>query len=339
MVEVKAIGDKQVWENYVTDFVGANFLQSWNWGEFHQALGHQINRMGFYKGGKLAGVMLTIVESGRRAKYLTVPAGPLIDWQDGTMRQAFVKEIRRQAQELDCSFVRVRPQVLDIPEYQNLFSELGFKVAPMHLHAQLTLKLHLIKNDEELMAQMRKATRYELKQAMKMGIVVEKSTSADDLDAFYDLQTQTAHRQAFVPFSRKYLKEQFRAFAEDNQVILFTAKLQNQVLAQAMVIFYGQEADYHYGASSSEGRRYPGAYLLMWEALQEAKRRRLKYYDLWGVAPDNNPNHRFAGVSLFKRGFGGQVVEYLPARDLVISWPRYAVNWLVEEIRRRVRGL
>jgi lipid II:glycine glycyltransferase (peptidoglycan interpeptide bridge formation enzyme) len=110
-------------------------------------------------------------------------------------------------------------------------------------------------------------------------------------------------------------------------------------LAQAFVIFYGKEAVYHYGASTDEGRHYPGAYLIQWEAIKEAKKRGMTRYNFWGVAPENNANHRFSGLSLFKRGFGGEDFEYLHAQDLIINYPRYLVNYLVEFLRKKFRNV
>ena len=74
-------------------------------------------------------------------------------------------------------------------------------------------------------------------------------------------------------------------------------------------------------------------------ALAEAKKREMKTYNLWGdVADDKLANHRFAGPSLFKRGFGGEQVAYLHARDLPLSW-KYWVNWGIENVRKKIRSL
>ena len=66
----------------------------------------------------------------------------------------------------------------------------------------------------------------------------------------------------------------------------------------------------------------------------EAKRRGMKRYNLWGVAPLENAKHRFYSLSVFKRGFGGEDVSYLPAQDLVINYPKYLINYAVERIRK-----
>lgn len=337
MVEVKEITDSAVWEKFVLNFSQANFLHSWNWGQFHQNLGQSIHRVGFYQGDKLVGVILSIVEKAKRATYLTVPGGPLMDWTDAGAVAGFKQEVVDQAKEFNCSFVRVRPQILETSDNAQLFANLGFRVAPMHLHAELTHQLDITQSEEELLAKMRKATRYEIKQAQKLGIKVTSSQNSADIADFYAMQMQTAQRQGFVPFSKSFLEEQFKVFASANQAVLYTARLNQTKLAQAMVIFYGSEADYHYGASAPEGRQYPGAYLIQWEAIREAKKRGLARYNFWGVAPDGETAHRFHGVSVFKRGFGGEDVAYLHARDLVIDWQRYSLNWLIEFSRKILR--
>lgn len=337
MVKIQEITSKKEWENFVLGRLEANFLQSWNWGKFYANLGHEVFRKGFYKRGKLVGLMLAIVERARRAMYLTVPGGPLIDWTDWEIMGVFVREIKEIAKQQRCSFVRVRPQIEENKANNKMFAEMGFRGAPMHLHAELTHQLDITRSESELLAGMRKSTRYGIRQAEKLGIRIRRSTKTIAVDEFYELQVETARRQSFVAFGRKFLVEQFREFANNGQVILYSAWLGKVKLAQAIVIFYGREADYHYGASTEEGRKYPGAYAIQWEAIKEAKRRGMGRYNFWGVAPEEDKSHRFYGVSVFKRGFGGQDVAYLHAKDLVVNWPGYIANWVIETVRKCVR--
>lgn len=336
---VKNIENKKEWEEFILSKNEANFLQSWSWGEFHKALGKTINRSGFFENNKLVGVMLSIVEPARRGKYLTVPGGPIIDWNNNDLVNAFVKQIKIIAKENNCVFVRVRPQLKQDDFSINLFKNLGLIKAPMHLHAELTSQLDITKSEDELMAQMRKGTRYEVRKAIKEEIKISSSTNESEIKKFYDLQIETSKRQKFIPFSYKFLNEQFKVFAESGNVLLYKAEIEKKLLAQAFVIFYNKEAVYHYGASTQEGRQYPGAYLIQWEAIKEAKKRGMTRYNFWGVAPENNQNHRFSGLSLFKRGFGGQDFEYLHAQDLIINKPKYLFNYTIETIRKKLRNV
>lgn len=339
MVEAKQIIDQAEWDAFLKTHDEANFLQSWEWGEFHERINHPIIRTGFYENSTLIGVMLAVVEPARRARYLTVPGGPIVDWENADLVNALKNTMKTIAKENNCVFVRVRPQLLNTQDSKIIFKHMGFIPAPIHLHAQLTLQLDLTRSEEEIMMQMRKNTRYELKKALSGDISVKISTNPEDIKPFYDLQLELAKRQKFVPFSYEYLHEQFSVFATQNMASLLSAYHRKSLLAQAFIIFYGNEAVYHYGVSTPAGREYPGAYLLQWEAIKEAKKRGMKRYNFWGIAHEHEKTHRFYGLSIFKRGFGGEEVEYLPAHDLVLNKPRYLLTMIVEHTRKKIRGV
>ncbi len=336
-ITIKLVEDKNEWESFLQNHEEANFLQSWYWGEFHQALGKKTKKTGFYKNGKLIGLMLSVVESAKRGKYLTVAGGPIMDWGNKDLVKTVFSEMKKVAKGNNCVFIRIRPQLVEDNFSMNIFKKNYARPAPMHLTADLTSQLDITKTEEELLVAMRKATRYEIKKAEKLGINIVSTKDEKQIKKFYDLQLETAKRQHFVPFGFEFLREQFIVFFNADKALLFTATFKNKILAQAFIIFYGQEAVYHYGVSTEDGRKYPGAYLLQWEAIKEAKRRGIKKYNFWGIAPEENKNHRFAGVSLFKRGFGGEDVQYLHAQDLIINYPKYLINFTVENLRKRMR--
>ncbi len=339
-VTVKPVEDQSAWEAFLATQPQANFLQSWLWGDFYERLNKSVFRSGFYDGGKLVGVMLSVLEPAKRARYLTVPAGPIIDWSNKALVKSAVDEMKRLAKQNKCVFVRVRPQLLASADNKKLFKGLGFMQAQMHLHAELTTQLNIERSEDELLANFRKNTRYELRQAQKKGIVIKASTNPNDIDGFYDLQLQTAQRHGFVPFSKSYLKEQFTVFAAAGKALLYSASTADgKLIAQAFVIFYNQEAAYHYGASTQLGRSEPGAYLIQWEAIKEAKKRGQTRYNFWGVVRPEQTSHRFYGVSVFKRGFRGEDVEYLHAHDLVVNKLKYLPNLTIEYVRKRRRRL
>jgi len=338
-ISINEVDNKNLWEDFLVNRGEATFLQSWHWGEFQTALKKQVYKTGFYKGRKLNGIMLSVVEDAKRGRYLTVPGGPIIDWESSDAVVAFLEEIKRIAALEKCIFVRVRPQLRADDFSKNLFRKNGFINAPMHLHAELTSVLDITRSEVELLATMRKGTRYEIKRALSLGIRIKATDDLSAIHEFYELQHQTAMRQKFIPFSRAFITEQFRVFSSAGKALLYSAEYQCTMLAQAFIIFYGHEATYHYGASTEFGKQYPGAYLIQWEVIKEAKRRGLSRYNFWGITREHQEDHRYYGVSVFKRGFGGTVVEYLHAQDLVISKPKYLVSAAIEHIRKKVRAL
>jgi lipid II:glycine glycyltransferase (peptidoglycan interpeptide bridge formation enzyme) len=342
---VKKVEKRDEWEDFLTKHLEASFLQSWEWGEFHAAMGDRIWRFGFYENESLVGVMLMAEEDAKRGRYLVVPGGPIIDWSDRKIVKKAFETMKKTAKEVGAAMVRVRPQLEDTAENRELFAQNGLKIAPMHLHAELTHRLNLAKDPDEMLKDMRQGTRYDIKRADKLGIKVDVVAGGKKLDnstkkalkKFYDLQIETAQRQGFVPFGEKFLMEQFRVFNEVGNVLLYDATKDGETLAMAFVIFYHNEAVYHYGVSSDAGRKLPGAAAAQWTAILEAKKRGMGMYNFWGVSPENEVNHRFTGLSRFKRGFGGQDFAYLHAHDLVTNRVKYAVLWAIETARRHHR--
>jgi lipid II:glycine glycyltransferase (peptidoglycan interpeptide bridge formation enzyme) len=337
-LKVVYIDEKNAWEKFVLSRPEANFLQSWNWGVFQKRMEKKVFPLGFDRDGQLVGVALIVKETAKRGNYLTVAGGPLLDWEDRELELLFVSTLRRLAKEEKCLFVRVRSQLMNTQENRDRFSSLGFKEAPMHLTADLTRQIDLTKTEEELLMEMRKSTRYEIRKADKEGVKIKMSSDPNEMEEFYTHQLELAKRHGFVPFSKKFLTEQFATFAKDDQALLIHSYKNSQLLASAFVIFYGVEAVYHYGVSTAANSRLPGAYACQWAAIKMAKDMGMKRYNLWGVAPENSVNHRFYGVSIFKRGFGGEDVAHLPAQDLGIS-KFYLLVKLFESLRARARKL
>lgn len=339
MITALLVNSRDEWEDFLKTKPESNFLQSWYWGQFHKALGKEVEYLGFYENNKLIGTCLSIVEPARRGKYLTVAGGPIIDFTHEELFRTFVDEIAKTAKKFRCVFVRVRPQIIEDGLAVNLFDTHGFRLAPMHLTADLTSQLDLSPDEETLLKNMRKTTRYEIKKAEREQIVIKASDNPKDIAEFYNLQLATAQRHGFVPFSEKFLYEQFKTFVENGAARLYKAYKGDVLLAEAFIIYYGHEATYHYGASTDEARKYPGAYLIQWEVIKEAKRRGFSRYNFWGVEKLENTKHRFYGVSVFKRGFGGQDVQYLHAQDLVVRPIAYLINLIIESARRKLRRL
>ena len=336
-MRVEDITDKQQWDDFVTSHEEANFLHSWQWGEFHLSRGKTVVRRGVFDGDKLIGVYEGEVETARRGRHIAVAGGPIVDWTDKPAVEALVADMREQGRKYHCAFVRVRPQLEKTDGSMRLFRELGLHAAPMYLSVELAGVLDLEKSEDELLKNMRQRLRRALRKAEKNGITIEKSTDPARMKEFYDIQLQTAGRHHFIAFSEGFLTKQFAAFAEDNSAVLYTARYNGEVLAQNFMIFYGNEASYHYGVSTELGTKLSGAPLLHMQAMRDARERGIKRYNFWGIVDEDDTKHRFYGVSVFKRGFGVDELRYVPAHDLILNPAKYAIDWTVETIRRKVR--
>jgi len=322
------IKDKNIWEEFLKGVKEKTFLQSWSWGEFQEALGEKIWRLGIYDDEKLIGVFLVVKLTARRGRFLFIPHGPILKTENLKLT-TFIEFLKELAKKEKCSFIRISPILEETEKNEKLFKSLGFRNAPLHMHAELTWVLNLQKSEEELLADMRKTTRNLVKRGEREGVEVKEGT----LDEFYALYRKTEKRQKFVAFSKKYLETELRAFDEDARI--FLAIHEGTILAGAIIVFYDDTIYYHHGASLHS--QIPAAYSLQWEIIKFAKRRDLKRYNFWGVVKETDTAHPWHGLSLFKRGFGGKEWPLMHAKDLPLSY-KYWISWGIERARKWKRG-
>lgn len=350
--------NRKDWDEFVTSHPEANFLQSWDFYEFHRARGNEVVRriaveetaakttsktkQSSKKSSpknrtKIVGAYAGVVEHAKRGRHLAIAGGPILDWSDRRLVKAIFQDMQVQGKKLDCVFVRVRPQLEKSEQSLKLMRELSAKPAPMYLSVEYAGVLDLTKSEDEILKGMRQRLRRALRKAEKNGITVETSTDPADIQNFYEIQLQTAKRHDFVSFSEDFLEKQFAAFAPNGEAVLYIAKYQGEVLAENFMIFYGNEASYHYGVSSELGTKLSGAPLLHLQAMRDARERGIGRYNLWGIVGEDETWHRFYGVSQFKRGFGVDELKYVPAHDLVLKPLAYLKTLIIEKVRKKVR--
>lgn len=330
--------NRDEWDKFVTSHDEANFLQSWDFYEFHASRNKQIvRRLVLNDSEQIIGAYAGVVETAKRGTYLAIAGGPILDWQNQKIVKMVFNDIKEQGKKHHCVFVRVRPQ-LELSEYSlDLMQKLGLKKAPMYLSVEYAGILNLEKSEAEILANASQGFRRKLRKAEKENIAVETSQDVSVAKTFYQIEVEHAKRQQFVAFSEEFLTKQFAAFAKNNEVIMYTAKKDGEILAQNFMIFYGNEASYHYGVSTPLGTKYSAAPLLHMKAMEEARARGIKRYNLWGIVDVNDINHRFYGVSEFKRSFGCEELKYTPAHDLILNQPKYLITKVVESIRKKIR--
>ena len=334
---IETIDDKAKWDKFITSHEEANFLQSFDFYEFHKNRGKKIIRRAVLEEGKIIAAYAGVVETAKRGKYLAIAGGPILDWKDKKLVKAVFGDIKKAGEENGCVFIRVRPQLPLSDSSLKLMRELGLKKAPMYLSVEYAGILDLRKTKEEILAVASQGFRRKLRKAEKVGIEISAETSDEAIEEFCKLEKKHAERQKYVAFSESFLKKQFEAFREGNEIIIYTARFNGEILAQNFMVFYGAEASYHYGVSSELGTKYSAAPLLHLEAMDEARKRGCTRYNLWGIVGTDETSHRFYGVSEFKRSFGCEELKYTPAHDLVLKPTKYQITKLVESARKKIR--
>ncbi|MBQ6130232.1 peptidoglycan bridge formation glycyltransferase FemA/FemB family protein [Candidatus Saccharibacteria bacterium] len=322
------------------NFPEANFLQSPLWAEMNRLLGHKTVSETFSDSASFLG----IVKDAKRGRYLEIPGGPLLDWTDKKLAKTVFMKIADVGKTEKCVFVRFRPQLENSPESLRLVRDaakaasLDLRPAPMHLHAQNTVILDLTQSLDDLLMSFRRQTRYEVRRAEKLGLEVSRDESEAAFKTFHEIQLKTAKRQNFVPPSLKELLAEREAFG-DNARLYLSQTQDHEPLAYGLILGAEKEAAYFEAASTDLNRKLPGTYALLWTAIKDLKAAGFERFNLWGIAPPGVEHHRYSGVTTFKTGFGGQIVEFVPAQDIVLNKLRYKLDELVETARKKKRNL
>lgn len=336
---IKEINNAEQWNRHVISLPDSTFLQSWQWGQVQQRTGEQVKYLGHFRNEKLLAVALVILVNAKRGKHYLIPHGPLASTPQLVRHSIseFVAYLKQTAPQSKACAIRLAPLLLNTPDNLSFLKDGGFRPAPIHVHAELTWVLDIKQTDQELLSNMRKTTRHAIHKASASGVIIEQVTTTEALDRFWPLYKQTQSRHGFVPWSYDLLQAQLDQFATTDSIFTLIARHNNKDVAAAILIQFGTTVFYYHGASLRLPSSIPAAQLLQWQAIQEARQRGATRYNFWGIAPDNKPQHPFAGITTFKKGFGGRAIDYIHAHDYSLS-PKYWKLWSVDTYRKIRRG-
>jgi lipid II:glycine glycyltransferase (peptidoglycan interpeptide bridge formation enzyme) len=221
------------------------------------------------------------------------------------------------------------------PPIYKPFSRAGADVQPPD-----TILIDLKSEEEAILSSMKSKGRYNIRLASKKGVTVRNADS-DELPTFYTMLKETAKRDGIAIHGITYYQTLFshcRDYPQGGQELgLYLAEHEGDVLAGVIVLFRGKDAVYLYGASSNHKRNYMAPYLLQWKVMRDARAKGCSVYDLFGVPPSADPNHPMAGLYRFKTGFGGRLIHRAGSWDYTyrpfIKTLFIAAEWIRKSIR------
>lgn len=337
MVKIKEVTSKTIWNTFLQHYKGFfPFFQTWNWGEVQQTLGFRIHRLGIYDNETLVGIAQVVSVKAKRGNYLHLRHGPIF----AEYKKAYVEKLLAYLKDLAdgrYDFIRMSPLVEKHGQEEKLLQSFGFRNSPIHnMDAEVCWVLDITQHEEDILSGMRKSHRYLIKKSQKEHIRIFTTERVNkDVVAFLEIYNSLAHQRGFI--AHKGLVEELERLGGDKEAVLFLAEYEGKIIGGALITFAGNMAIYHHGASDDAYRHLSVSYLLQWEAIKETKKRGKKLYNFWGIAPNESKKHPWAGLTLFKTGFGGEKREFLHAQDLPLS-PWYLKTYLVETLSRLRKG-
>ena len=197
-----------------------------------------------------------------------------------------------------------------------------------------TVFIDLDQDEDTLLEKMKPKTRYNIRLSGRKGVKVRRSNEKD-LNLWYKLYRYTASRNHIYLHDPEYFKSVLATETENlrspARVDLLIAEKNNEPLAAMFLVMAGERATYLFGASSSQNRNLMPTYALQWKAIQRARTKGCRYYDMFGIAPNPDPAHPLYGLYRFKTGFGGNIFHRMGCWDYPLDETAYD-NYLISEL-------
>ncbi len=332
--------DGETWQAFLGATASGDFLHDEAWAAVAAFDGEPQRRFIVEQDGNVVAIAAAQVRRlpfGRSFWY--VPHGPVLDYAAASAPErlrAVVLGLREAARREGAIAVRLEPRLaVDAPGV-GAFERLRLRRDPRSLQVGQT-RLVELGSDEQLLAGFDKDTRYAVRRAAREGVEVTIVSDASDLlaiDRLHQLVLETQRRAGFPMPSRERYRLVWRGLATAGRARILEARRDGALLASGMLVQEGWRSFYLFAGSLREGRGEPkryATYALQWAMMRAARDAGARFHDLWGVAPSGaGPAHRWYGVGLFKKGFGGHEVRWAGSWDIVVQPDLYRLRRAIE---------
>lgn len=313
-----------------------HLLQSSAWGELKSRFGWRAERVALCTRDTrhaAAQILYRPLAPGLTLAYL--PRGPVI--VDASQLPEFLWQVQKHLRTRGVFALKIEPDWQRGDARDHALENAQARRTPETIQPSATIHIDLTADRDTILARMKPKWRYNIRLSEKKGVVVRAGT-VTDLPAFYELMCVTGERDQFAIHGQDYYRTAFELLDARGHVRLFIAEFENQPLAMIFVTAFAHQAIYLYGASGNAERNRMPNHALHWAAIEWAKTRGCTQYDLWGIPEtieqESDAENLPSSLYQFKQGFGGQIVHYSGAWDIVFDPLRYRLYQLARKFRK-----
>jgi len=339
VIVVREVADRDLWNTFLWTHPQGHLLQSYDWSELHESLGHTVHRLGAFEGENLVGTMLLSVSSlpipllGKYFKWLYCVRGPALLNNDPKIFDALLSKAHDIAKKAHAVVLRIEPNILvDDPDgWPETYVARGFRVHSYPMHGRRSWVLDIRPDEQQLLAGCSKTWRRYIRQGERQGLEIRQVQTDQDFDEFYRLLVLTSQREKFFIQPKEYTRDMYQRYARQGNAAIFLASYQGKLVAARMVIRFGDTCIYMFGASDCEDRNVPNTHIVQFRCIQWAKEQGCSTFD-FRVIPENlDENEEMYGVYYYKKGFGGFSHLHMQTQDLIYNPVIYALWRILTE--------
>lgn len=330
------INEKDRLNSFVSNHTKGHFLQSWEWGEVKRGMGWEPLPLILEEDGDIKASLLILKRSlpipGIKKCIFYSPRGPVADLENLELCRALFEGARRVAKDHGAIFLKIDPDVtIANDRFIDILKQCEFHKNETGLDFEgvqpaFVFRLDINPSQQELLDNMHSKTRYNIRLAQKKGVTIRRAAGKEDLKKFYSVLVETAQRDEFLIRGYEYFEMIWDNMVEGGLAEIFLAEWEGQTIAATLALIMGEKAWYLYGASANQFRNVMPNYLIQWEMICWAKEKGCTMYDFRGVSGDLDESNPLYGLYKFKKGFNGELTEFVGDWDTVYS-PFFYMLW------------
>jgi Acetyltransferase (GNAT) domain len=297
-------------------------LQSWAWGEVQARAGWHVERVRLGPAG-LASVQIRSVGPAHEAY---VPRGPV------PASRGAIAALCGWARQARVSRLTVEPEAP--AGFEAVMLEHGFSPAgptqPKHT------RILALRPPAEMLKAFKHGRRYNIRAGLRRGVVVEEGRDAAELAR----QSAAVERRESIQLPEAAYYRLLLDLLPWCRTYVARSPADREPLATVLVARHGGRAYSLFAGRSGAHSELMGNDLAWWSAISSAALDGCRDFDLWGVPPpESGADHPWHGLGFFKAEFGGELVEYTGAWELVLSPAGAKLVAAERRARAYVRGL
>lgn len=314
----------------------ANFLQTTAWARFQQELGFPVFE---HQGTDYS--YLAILQRNAAGPYLYCPYGP--EAEGIRQLNSAIDSLQQLAADQGARFIRIEPVPAgahsSLEKVAAALRRAGFRHAPRDIQPARSWLVDLTEPEDDLLRGMKSTNRNLHRNIQKKGVTFSSSNDPADVDILLRFLHQVAEQSQFKPQDDAYLQTAAKMLMPDGHATLYFAALDEEPIGAAMVYDSADTRTYAHAALDGRYRKLSAGIPMVVRMILDAKAKGLKTFDMWGIAPDDEPDHPWAGFSYFKKSFGGAPVQHPGTWDLPVNKPVYAAYTLARQSYQYARQL
>lgn len=315
------------WDKLLLQFPDAHILQTSQWAEAKAQNGWQPLYFWAGKNPDAPEALALILKKqvtllGLKFTVLYCPKGPVLDWEKAQLVEETLQFLQDFAKKEKAIFIKIDPDVLigtgesggDDLRIPERLEARGWQFSQDQIQFRNTVLIDLSQSEEELLAAMKQKTRYNIRLAVKKGVVIREG-KAEELAMLYKMYAETAVRDDFVIRGEEYYLKTWRIFLDAGMARILIAEADDQPIAALILFHFNGISRYMYGMSTAQARELMPNHLLQWEAIRLSKSLGCQSYDFWGAPDVFDESDSMWGVYRFKQGFNGTTARHIGAWD------------------------